>query len=102
MAAGRCCLEGGYSMKTKYRCMILGALLLLVGWRGDAADLYKKTEVKGEVVLPAPAEIKALGVNCTSINLVGSDDSRQLIVTGTLIGGSLQDLTGNATYEVAD
>jgi hypothetical protein len=89
-------------MKTKYRCLILGGLLLFVAWRGDAADLYKKTEVKGEVVLPAPAEVKTLAVTPMSINLVGSDDSRQLVLSGTLSGGSLQDLTGNVTYEVAD
>src|SRR5262249_26146950 len=57
---------------------------------------------KGEIVLPAPAQIKALAVEPKSIDLVGSDDSRQLVLTGTLSGGSLQDLTGNVTYEVAD
>jgi hypothetical protein len=89
-------------MHTKKTCLILGGLALLFALRGDAAQPYKKTEVKGEVVLPAPDQIKALAATPTSINLAGSDDSRQLILTGTLTGGSPQDLTGNVTYEVAD
>ena len=34
--------------------------------------------------------------------LKGSDDAQQLIVTATLTGGRLQDLTGDVKYEVAD
>src|SRR5260370_24122556 len=89
-------------MKTRKTCLILGGLAVLVGLRGDAADSYKKTTVQGEISVPAPAAIQAVAVHPTGINAVGSDDSRQLVLTGTLTGGALQDLTGHVTYEAAD
>src|SRR6202044_2801014 len=37
-----------------------------------------------------------------SVKLVGSDESCQVIVTGLVNTGRLQDLTGEVKYEVAD
>jgi hypothetical protein len=79
------------------------ALAFLAGPRGSvSADLYKNRTVKGEIALPAPSEIQSLAVWPTSITLTGDDDSRQLILTGAMSGGRLQDLSGNARYETAD
>jgi hypothetical protein len=83
------------------RWFMLGALVLVC--RGDlAADLYKERKVQSEVAVPAPGEIQALAAHPTSITLVGGDDSRQLILTGTLGGGRLQDLSGHVDYDAAD
>jgi hypothetical protein len=90
-------------MKTFLRCVAFGSLALLAGFRGDAtADLYKNRTVQGEIAIPAPSEVQAFSVNPASITLTGSDDSRQLILTGSLAASRLQDLTGNVQYEVAD
>ncbi len=50
--------------------------------------------------LPA-AEILSLAVHPAKVALRGRDDSRQLIVTATLTGGKLQDLSGDVAYETA-
>src|SRR5262249_55559226 len=55
-----------------------------------------------EYSLPAPALVTQLQISpTTAIKLTGSDESRQLIVTGMLSTGQ-QDLTGDVKYEVAD
>ena len=51
--------------------------------------------------LPAPAQVKKLDVHPAVTTLVGSDDSRQLVITGAL-ADRMQDLTGDVTYKVAD
>jgi hypothetical protein len=51
---------------------------------------------------PAPAAVQSMAVYRTSITLRGGDDSRQLIVTGKLPDGRLQDLTGDVQYAVAN
>jgi Protein of unknown function (DUF1549)/Protein of unknown function (DUF1553) len=51
--------------------------------------------------LPSPAQVKKLDVHPAAITLIGSDDSRQLVITGTL-AERMQDLTGDVTYKVAD
>jgi hypothetical protein len=73
------------------------------GTQASAADLYNTKPVKGDTVaMPAPAEVDALAVQPASVTLKGEDDSAQLVVTGRLAGGRLQDLTGDTKYEVAD
>jgi hypothetical protein len=68
-----------------------------------AADLYDKGKApKGEIALPPPAEVKSLAVHPTTVTLTGSEDACQLILTGTLAGARLQDLSGDVKYEVAD
>ncbi len=52
--------------------------------------------------MPAPAEIQALAVQPMALHLRGEDDSAQLVVTGQLSAGRLQDLTGDVAFDVAD
>ena len=54
------------------------------------------------IKLPAPAEVKELQAFPTMFQLVGEDDARQIVLSGVLKNGALQDLTGDAQYEVAD
>jgi hypothetical protein len=51
---------------------------------------------------PAPSEVQTLDAHPKEIALKGRDDTRQLVLTATLAGGRLQDLTGDVQYEVAD
>jgi hypothetical protein len=56
-----------------------------------------------EYAPPAPALVKQLQIAPTAaIKLTGADESRQLILTGVLSSGALQDLTGDVQYDVAD
>src|SRR5262249_4176684 len=52
--------------------------------------------------LPKPAEVKSLAAYPTKIALKGGDAAQQIILTATLDGGRLQDLTGDVQYETAD
>ncbi|MCE9532484.1 MAG: DUF1553 domain-containing protein [Planctomycetes bacterium] len=54
------------------------------------------------VALPKPAEVQSLAVYPTKVSLKGSDEAAQLILTATLSGGRLQDLTGDVKYTVLD
>jgi hypothetical protein len=68
-----------------------------------AGDLYGKDLPKSDdVVLPKPSEVKTLAAQPARIALKGGDDAAQLILTATLEGGRLQDLSGDVRYEVAD
>jgi hypothetical protein len=55
-----------------------------------------------EVALPKPADIQKLEVRPARITLAGLDDAQQLILTASLAGNRLVDLTGDVRYEVAD
>jgi hypothetical protein len=67
------------------------------------ADLYNNKTVKSDTVaMPTPAEVQALAVYPAKVTLKGLDDSAQLILTASLVGGRLQDLTGDVKYEVAN
>lgn len=91
-------------MKYPIRWLVLGgAMLVLAASRDDAAaDLYENRSAKGEIKLPEPADVQTLDVFPKTVDLTGSDDSRQLVLTGKLSGGKLQDLTGHSEYQVAD
>jgi hypothetical protein len=71
-----------------------------------AANLLRADEpakkTTPEIKLPAPGEVKELLVQPAAIKLTGADESRQLIVTGALRDGGLQDLSGDVKYEVTD
>lgn len=82
-------------------------VLALAGWTfstGPAsAQLYEKKTVKTEAVaLPAPADLTKLAVQPEKMVLKGQDDSAQLVITGFVKDGKLQDLTGDVKYEVAN
>src|SRR5438270_2351126 len=93
-------------MKGPFRtCLVLTALLAFftTGQQLTAGDLYNKEAAHTEAVaLPKPADVQALVAYPARINLKGSDDAQQLIITAALGGGGLQDLTGDVQYEVAD
>lgn len=52
--------------------------------------------------LPQAADIKELQIHPSKIAITGSDDAPQLIITAALKNGKLLDLTGDATYAVAN
>jgi hypothetical protein len=69
-----------------------------------AGDLYsgKEPARADSFVPPKPGEIQSLAVHPTRIALKGLDDAQQLVLTATLVGGRLQDLTGEAKFDVAN
>jgi hypothetical protein len=85
------------------RWLWLPALLLSAAGTVRAGDIYDKEPVKQEpLVLPKPAEVEKFEVHPTKIALKGADDAQQLLLTATLAGGRLQDLTSDVKYEAAD
>src|SRR5262245_29837005 len=80
------------------------ALLLLTAQSYLSADdpAKNKTAPKSEITLPAPGDVQSLTAQPANIKLIGSDDASQLVLTGQLSGGRLQDLSGDVKYEVAD
>src|SRR5262249_10978223 len=90
---------------THARWLVLTALvaLLLSDGRLSAADPPNTTPPKVDVLfLPNPADVQSLAIYPAKIALKGGDDAQQLILTATLAGGKLQDLSGDAKYEPAD
>jgi hypothetical protein len=85
------------------RCPALVALAIaaLIAAGARAADT--KETVAGDVVPPPKAaEVQALSAHPAQVLLRGTDSAEQLVVTATLAGGRLADLTGDVEYEVAD
>jgi hypothetical protein len=70
----------------------------------NAGDSHtEKDAAKSQsAVLPGPAEIQKLDVHPASINLRGADDAAQLVLTATVGGGRLVDLTSDMKFDVAD
>jgi len=61
------------------------------------------TKAAGDgVALPKPADVQKFEVYPTKVALKGGDDAQQLILTATLEGNKLQDLTLDVKYEPAD
>ncbi|HEV3119549.1 MAG TPA: DUF1549 domain-containing protein, partial [Gemmataceae bacterium] len=93
-------------MKGVYRVrLVLTAATLVMLWGGRliAGDLYNKEPARTDsVALPKPTEVQSFVVHPSKIALKGSDDAQQLILTAKLTSGRLQDLSGDAQYEVAD
>jgi len=81
--------------------LALGTLAVLTSGYASA-QLYTTATAKGEMQLPTPAEVQTLQVHPATVALTGADDSRQLILTGSLAGSKLQDLTGNVEYKIAN
>lgn len=68
-----------------------------------AADVAKPEAARSEQSQPPnPAEVQALSIHPAKVVLKGSDQSCQLVVTATLAGDRLVDLTGDVQYAVAD
>jgi hypothetical protein len=75
--------------------------LVYSGGHLSAGDLYKNDPAKTDAVaLPNPSEVLSLACYPEKIALKGSDDAAQLVVTATLSGNRLQDLSGHVQYEV--
>ena len=86
-------------MHRRFLPLALGALLITApAWARADDPPAKNTETK----LPAPADVKELQAHPTQLKLIGADDSCQLVLTGALQPGKLQDLTGAVQYEVAN
>jgi hypothetical protein len=86
------------------RWLVPAAIALTLVARGHlgAQNGEKKTTAPAEAVIPGPVEVQNVAIHPATVALKGEDDSKQLIVTGTLAGARLQDLTGDVKYEVAD
>jgi hypothetical protein len=84
----------------------LAALAALVCQAGalPAGDLYPgKDAARAELpALPKPADVQALAVHPAAVALRSGDDAQQLVLTATLSGGRLLDLTSDVKYAVAD
>ncbi len=89
---------------TLARWLLLPAVLLATAGSLRAGDVYAEKEPARlePMVLPKPADVQKFEVYPTTITLKGADDAQQLILTATLAGGKLQDLTGDVKYEAAD
>jgi hypothetical protein len=89
---------------TLTRCLWLPVLLLAAAGSVRAGDIYgdKDSARLEPMALPKPAEVQKFEVYPTKIALKGADDAQQLILTATLAGGRLQDLTADVKYEAAD
>jgi hypothetical protein len=87
------------------RWPVLTALLALTlsgGYLSAADSATKETAKPKDFEPPKPAEVQSLAVQPAKVALKGLDDAQQLVLTATLTGGRLQDLTGDVKYEVAD
>ncbi|MBL8798577.1 MAG: DUF1553 domain-containing protein [Planctomycetia bacterium] len=87
------------------RWLVLTALAALLWSDGrlSAADVANNAPAnEDKVVLPKPADVQALAVQPAKVALKGGDDAAQLVLTANLVGGRLQDLSGDVKYEPAD
>src|SRR5947209_6278210 len=93
-------------MKGRLICrsvLITFAIFVCFLGRLNAGDVYKKDVPQGEPApLPSPAQIQSLNAYPEKINLKGSDDAQQLVLTATLAEGRMQDLSQDVKFDVAD
>ena len=91
-------------MPTPPRTRLLLALAAsaVIGVPAFAETAGDKPGPVGAVALPMPADIQSVGVHPTKLALKGIDDAAQLVVTRRLKDGREQDLTGDASFAVAD
>ncbi len=91
---------------SRWHLLLALATVLAIHGPSSAADVSSEKEPAKlpEATLPKAADVKALTVNPTKIDLKGIDDAQQIILTAALAGpgNRLQDLTQDAKYEVAD
>jgi len=84
------------------RWLVLAALAALSCSSGRIVAAEPTNAASDGVALPKPADVQKFEVYPAKVALKGGDDAQQLILTATLDGGRLQDLTGDCKYEVAD
>lgn len=85
------------------RWFAFAALLGLLAPATAFAQLYNNGPAASDgVALPKPSEVESLTAFPTQVNLKGGDDAAQLVLTGSLAGGRLQDLTGDVKYTVSE
>src|SRR5690348_7500183 len=93
-------------MKGRLICRSVLTVLAIFAWsigRLSAGDVYKNDVSQGELApLPSPAQVQSLNAYPEQINLKGSDDAQQLVLTATLAEGRLQDLSADVKFDVAD
>src|SRR5438132_10239732 len=93
-------------MKGRLICrsvLITFAIFVCFLGRLNAGDVYKKDVPQGELApLPSPAQVQSLNAYPEKINLKGSDDAQQLVLTATLAEGRMQDLSADVKFDVAD
>jgi hypothetical protein len=88
--------------RVPYRWLTLAALVGVAAAGTNLASHAQETTKTDTINLPSPQQIQTVSIFPTSFALRGDDDSRQLILTGKLGDGRLQDLTGDVQYEIAD
>jgi hypothetical protein len=88
-----------WSIQRLCMCALGFGLATAAGLAADTAPA--KSQKADTLVLPSPSEVKVLETQPTTMQLIGADASRQLVITGNT-GSRLQDLTGNVRYEVSD
>jgi hypothetical protein len=90
-------------IKTTWPVLLGFAALTFSAGRLCADDPEPKKPSKTDTIaMPRPAEVQALAVQPAAIKLKGMDDSAQLVLSGNLSGGPIQDLTGEVKYAVAN
>jgi hypothetical protein len=84
--------------------LLAASALIVLAASVQAADPYaEKAAVKLPTSeLPKPADIQVLDVHPNTIALRGADDATQLVITATVAGNRLVDLSSDVKYEVAD
>jgi hypothetical protein len=88
-------------MKGKSSAWAILAICAAVASSGTAVAA-KNVDANQATALPKPSDVQSLAVYPTQIHLKSSDAAQQLIITATLAGGRLQDLTSDVTYSADD
>lgn len=88
---------------SRWYVLLALAALTLSGSHLHAGDLNQSAGAPADAVsLPKAEEIAALSLHPPRMDLKGIDDAQQLVLTAALKDGRLQDLTGDARYEVSN
>jgi hypothetical protein len=88
-------------MRSKSSALSILAICAAVACSGTAVAAGDG-DAKQVASRPKPADVQALAAYPTKIDLKSGDASQQLIITATVDGGRLQDLTGDVEYSAGD
>jgi hypothetical protein len=89
--------------RARWSAGIAAAILAVAAVRPlSAADLNpeKAPATLPAVSLPKPADVASLAARPDKVTLKGLDDAQQILLTATVAGGKLVDLTHDAVYSV--